>query len=190
VKLFKATLVVCVLALCWQGARAWASARKPNLSGKWVMDAARSDFGDYDGPMSKAKTKLDIAHKDPKVRTVWGFENGVQSLAQLSEVFTDGRGETNASLLDADDILGEPEPVNGGGPGRQVKSKTTWEGTKLVTRTSDRLKLSGAFVEVEVLDEWELSADGKELTQTTRVTPARGDAGGARKFKRVYNRAE
>jgi hypothetical protein len=197
VRLLKTGLLVAVFALAFlalafhapgAGARE-PRARKPNLSGKWVMDAARSDFGGYAGPQSKASTRLEIRHKEPEFVTIWDFKYGANGLALYRKFFTDGRGETSASLSDADEDLGRPAPVDAGGPGRQVRSKTEWDGTKLVTRTQDRLLASGAAVEVEVLDVWELSSDKKTLTQTHEVTPKRAGEGGALKFRRVYDRA-
>jgi hypothetical protein len=180
-------LLLCALACHAQAART----HHPDLSGKWEMDAARSSFGTYEGPWSKAKTKVVIRDEEPNVRVIWHFEYKEMAMAQLWQGFTDGRGEMNTSLLDQEEILATLSPVReGAGPGGpKVKSETKWDGDKLLTRTDDRLKVSGKDVEVEMVDVWELSADEKSLTQTTKVTPKRGDAGGAREFRRVYTRA-
>lgn len=199
-KLSKTLLLILSCALA---AASGAAARRPKLTGKWVLDAGRSSFGNYDGPMSKAGTKLDIKHKEPEVRIVWDYELGQQRLSQLTIFFSDGRGQYVTSQLNADWLLSESLPGSrgGGGPGRQVRSQTAWEGDKLVTRTADRLRVpvasvSGpapppAYVPVEVIDEWELSRDGKSLTQTTRVVSADAPAREVlREFRRVYSRSK
>lgn len=200
--------LILTCALASASLAAGAAAGRPKLSGTWELDAGRSSFGGYDGPVSRAKTTLEIRHKEPEVRIVWDFTLGEQRLSKWTVFYSDGRGERYSSLLDADAILGDKMPGSGGGggPGRQVRSQTAWEGNKLVTRTADRLRVppaevsgpvvGGAEVPVEVTDEWELSADGKSLTQTTKVVRADGEEDGARlraalrEFRRVYSRVK
>ncbi|MBV9924464.1 MAG: hypothetical protein JOZ96_05430 [Acidobacteria bacterium] len=181
-------MTACMLACLGGAARAGG---RPNLSGSWELDGGRSSFGDYAGPLSKAKTKLEIRHKEPEVRIVWTLSRGDWGLSQLALLFSDGRGEETASLLDAEGMLAETTCMSGGGGGRQVKSKTVWEGNKLVTRTSEQLQLASGPAEVDVLDEWELSKDKQSLVQLTRLTPKDAAAGvAAREFKRVYRRVK
>lgn len=84
--------------------------------------------------------------------------------------FTDGRGETNENQF---------------GPGSS--SKTTWEGDRIVVRSSRR-KESGQRVTTEITETWALSSDAKLLTKTTTVVSAAGTRTLTEAFKRVESR--
>ena len=51
----------------------------------------------------------------------------------------------------------------------QVKSKTKWQHDRIVTRTSVESRVGGMRLQYLVVDEWKISADGKLLTQTSRI---------------------
>jgi hypothetical protein len=76
-----------------------------------------------------------------------------------------------------------------------IKSRTRWDGKKIVSRAMVRKSLGGHLMEYEIFDEWKVSDDGEMLTQTTRlVFPPGSDNEAALIFrllgdqKRVYRR--
>jgi hypothetical protein len=50
-----------------------------------------------------------------------------------------------------------------------IKSRTRWEGKKIVTRATARKSLRGHLIEYEIFDAWKVSDDGEMLTETTRL---------------------
>lgn len=84
--------------------------------------------------------------------------------------YTDGRGESNASMMTAGDI----------------KSKIKWEGAKLVSKASVTREVQGGVqIKMDLVEKWELSSDGKNLTDTLIITSYNG----TREVKQVYTRA-
>jgi hypothetical protein len=85
--------------------------------------------------------------------------------------YTDGRGELNPATL-----------------GRVgVKSTTRLDGSKVVaTSTLTRRGADGKPSTLETVDTWQLSADGRVLTQTTSTSYG----GGVQRVKQVYRRAD
>ncbi len=75
-----------------------------------------------------------------------------------------------------------------------TKSKTTWSGNKLVTRSTLRSLIAGRVLEFDIIDEWKLSQDSKTLRQTSRTVFRQDTSGGVfvpanrPDTKRVYNR--
>lgn len=75
------------------------------------------------------------------------------------------------------------ENVNSSGRG-ELKSKSKWNKDKLVIEGSQKVNTPNGEFEIEIKDEYSLSADGKVLTvTTTRTTP-----GGEQTAKQVYNK--
>ena len=120
-------------------------------------------------------------------------ESNGRVATQESVYFTDARGETNSMVV----FLRTHRYLNAQQDDKTViRSKTTWTGDKLVTRSRSptRSVVGGQLLEFEIIDEWRLSADGKTLTQTSK-TVSREDGSGATfvpanrpDMKRVYNR--
>ena len=83
--------------------------------------------------------------------------------------YTDERGETNQATLG----VGE------------VKSKTKWDGDKVVSEASiERRGQSGPY-KLDVTQKWQVSSDGKTLTNTTNIS----NETGSQQLKLVYRRA-
>lgn len=143
VLLFAATLVLAGLAS--------AADDKPNFTGKWVLDTAKSDFGPAPAPAAQSQ---EIDHKDPKlkVKTVSKNQQGTENTAETTRT-TDGAENTNT--------MGQAE----------VKSKTVWDGKKLVT-TSKR-QIQG--MDIDIKDIQELAEDGKSFTITRELKTPQGD---------------
>ncbi len=131
----KPTLALCLL-LC---TACLAQDKKPDFSGRWTIDTARSNYGRMPAP----KTYEEVIE----------FKSPLLTIATTSE---DGRGPSKYFLkltTDGQDCINE---VNG----NEFHSKSHWEGGKVVTTVTGDRGLS--MVEVR-----SLSADGKTQTVET-----------------------
>jgi hypothetical protein len=170
-------LALCLLLACPSFAAARDDRKKegkprPDLSGTWELDRSKSDFGLFrDRPLSRADATLVIAHKDPELKITRTLKLNDQQEVREFSYYTDERGETNPATIGAG----------------EVRSKTKWEGDKVVARA----KMSwpgqggGAAYEMDVTQKWQVSSDGKTLTNTTAITNQMG----AQEIKLVYRRA-
>jgi len=143
-----------------------------DLTGRWALDKSKSDFGPFeDSPVVKADVTLVIAHADPELKiSRREARDGRERTTELA-YYTDGRGELNPATL-----------------GRVgVKSVTKWDGNKIVaTSTLTRRGADGQASTLDTTDKWQLSGDGRVLTQTTSVSYG----GGTQTVKQVYRRVE
>jgi len=164
------SLLLCALpAIAQDAARADARGRF-DLTGTWALDKSKSDFGPFeDSPVVKADVTLAVAHAGPELKI--SRRESRDGREQTTELvyYTDGRGELNPSTL-----------------GRVgVKSETKWDGNKIVaTSTLTRRGADGKPATLETTDKWQLSKDGRLLTQTTAVS----FGGGTQTIKQVYRR--
>lgn len=160
---------------------------KPDFSGTWLLDRAKSNVG----PPLAPDQPLKIVHHDPELRIPHLIQSNGQSTEKDFVYYTDGRSETNPTIT----FLSTGTDMNRPGTDKDVtKSKTTWKGDKLVTRSTRRSVVGGHPLEFDIIDEWKLSRDGKTLTQTGR-TVFRQDTSGSifvpanrPDNKRIYNR--
>jgi hypothetical protein len=162
---------------------------KPDLTGTWLLDTAKSNVGSS----VTSGQPIKITHHDPEFRITRMVESNGRVAGQDFFYYTDGRGETNRMVnsLRAHSYL-YPERDNK----VAIRSKTTWTGNKLITRMRSPVRsvIGKQMLEFEIIDEWKLSTDGKTLTQTSRVV-SREDGSDAifvpanrPDLKRVYNR--
>ncbi|HEX8500943.1 MAG TPA: hypothetical protein VF659_10170 [Pyrinomonadaceae bacterium] len=178
----RAIILTLCLAACAAAAAAAAPARdggkkeeqpRPDFSGTWELDRSKSDYGIFrDRPVSKAEATLVVSHKEPELRISRTLRLSGQQETKEFTYYTDGRGETN------------PAAVGAG----EVKSKTKWDGEKVTARakmTWPGQNGSPGF-EVDVTQKWQVSADGKTLTNTTAFTSVQT---GAQEVRLVYRRA-
>ena len=119
---------------------------KPNFSGLWKQDNARSSFGGLQAPISVTDN---ITHKEPNIhltQTVVGPHG--DSVTSEHDYSTDGREQSGKS--------------------RNYTEKNTvkWEGNTLVFES--KRDYSGR--EVVIRERWTLSDDGKTLTKE-RTSP-------------------
>jgi len=166
-----------LLSLCLLACAAAADVRKkegkshPDFSGTWRIDKSKSDFGEFsDRPLSKADATLVVEHKDPelKVRRTLSL-NGQEEVKEFT-YYTDERGETNQATIG----VGE------------VKSKTKWDGDKVVSEAHITRRGQGGPYELNVVQKWQVSSDGKTLTNTTTISNQMG----AQQVKLVYRRGQ
>lgn len=172
-------LTLCLLAACAAGAAGGAAAlgdkkekARPDLSGTWELDKAKSDFGLFrDRPLSKADSTLVVEHKDPELKITRTLKLGGQQETKQFAYYTDGRGETNPATIGAG----------------EVKSKTKWDGDKVAAQS--KLTWPGrdgsAGAEMDVTQKWQVSSDGKTLTNSTVLSSAQT---GVQEIRLVYRR--
>jgi hypothetical protein len=185
----KSLAILILLATCAPScfAQANKSKPKPDFSGTWEFDRKRSSVGRANS--SSPPEQITITHHDPelKIRKTVTI-NGQKEERELT-YFTDGRGETNPTTAW---ITANPGSESGRPP--ETKSKTSWSGDKIVTRSVFLPPMSAAIIEFEITVERRISSDGKTLTETTH-TNAKPDpmsnsvfvAGHGTDFKAVYN---
>jgi hypothetical protein len=101
-----------------------------------------------------------------------------------SVFYTDNRGETNPSVFQMSPGMGGPSQSSA--KSDELKSKTKWDGNKLVSQSSIRFVVMGNSVMLNVIEKRELSADGKTLTITTNFNAPTGSGGTTKEvFTRV-----
>lgn len=160
---------------------------KPDLTGTWLLDRTKSNIG----PPLVPDQPLKIVHRDPELRITHRVQSNGQSVERDFVYYSDGRGETNLTTM----FLSTGTDMNKPGSDKDVtKSKTKWDGDKLVTRSILRNVIGGHPLEFDIIDEWKLSKDEKTLTQTSRTIFRQDMSGGIfvpanrPDNKRVYNR--
>jgi hypothetical protein len=143
-------LTLVLLASAFFACAVAQSAGKPNFSGQWQMDAARSDFGKFPVPTTIIRN---IVQKDPDltIDTTQRASSGEQTARVHYR--TDG-GETANRLAS--------------GP---ATSHAFWDGQTLVIRTTMKGK---GDIDVLMEERWDLSPDGKTLTTTSHVETSKG----------------
>jgi hypothetical protein len=178
----KRALAVLLLAACAAAAAAAQGEKKggksekprPDLSGTWLRDNDKSDFGNFaQSPLARAKLIYVIDAKDPEIKiTRKSALDGQEDSRQVTH-YSDGRGETNPAMI---------------GDG-EMKSKTKWEGSKLVAKSSTSSQTPNGPLYMETLIKWELSDDGKTLTETISMTRSVNyTAVRSSTFKQVFTR--
>ncbi len=127
-----------------------AADEKPDFSGHWSIDLAKSDFGMMPPP---DKLERDIDHKDPdiKIKTLQAGARGERT--SESKLTTDGK-ESSVQVM-----------------GREAKSIAAWKGSKLTVKT--KLEFNGA--EILQNETWTLSGDGKVLTIENAISSPQGE---------------
>jgi hypothetical protein len=132
----------------------WAQETKPNFSGTWTLDAAKSDFGPTPPPDSAV---LIVDHKESAIKTKNTTKTAQGETVNERSITTDGKENTNKLRT----MMGEQD----------VKSTTTWNGNKL--STSMKVDMQG--MTLDMTDSWELSEDGKVLTISRDIKTPQGD---------------
>lgn len=139
----------------------------PDLSGVWALDESRSEIN----PRLRNKEEdyvLTIVHKEPEIRLTKTYQQHGKKKTEESIYYTDGRPEYHSRT------------------GKNSEPVTRWRGDKLVRKSVAPPSggTSGIFqVENVLVEEIELSADGKTLTRTITYSGAFGA-----KLRYVFNR--
>ena len=124
---------------------------KPNFSGDWKLNSAKSTFGEMPAPDSMT---YKIAHADPKLTTASKQSSQMGDFEMNATYTTDGK-----------------ECTNQGCQGSTTKSVVKWDGDTLAIDTK------GQFGDNEftMTQKWTLSADGKTLTVLQTFKSAMGE---------------
>ncbi len=149
------TIFLCAIVFVCLGAKAQAHKEaKPNLSGTWKLDASKGNFAKYSDLDPSSELILVISHTDPKISVTRKFTREGQERVQELTYYSNGRGETNPNVA-----------------GASAESHTGWNGNKLVLRYLIKpMSAENRTISLDVREEWKLSADGKMLTQTARIS--------------------
>ena len=137
------------LLLCIPAAMLLA-ADKPDYSGHWVVDLAKSDFGMVPPP---TKMERDIEHKDPdmSIKSLQVGERG--EFKTESKYTTDGK-EATIKMRN-----------------REVKVKAVWDGAKL--KVNSKFEFTGS--EATQDETWSISEDGNTLTIENAIKLPQGE---------------
>jgi hypothetical protein len=125
------------------------AADKPNFSGEWKMDPAKSNFGQLPPPTSFVRK---IQHKDA-------------SLIIIEEQSANGMQSTTTRSMTTD---GKPATLQLNG--MAASCSAVWDGADVVASTA----MDAASL--KFTDRMSLSADGKVLTSKVQIATPQGDA--------------
>ena len=154
---------------------AWAQDTKPNFAGEWTLDREKSEMGE---PRPGGGGGGGGGRGRGMGMGSFSITHDGDALVVKRKVEFQGEERTFESHYTTD----SKENVNEGFRGSSVKSKTHWEGAKLVTESVMETP-NGTRETKEVRS---LSPDGK--TMTVEVTSKGGFGEGTRKM--VYNKKE
>lgn len=154
---------------------------KPDFTGTWELDQSKSVSSS--GPRAKGSVRLTISHKEPELKIMRRGVTDGKEFNSDSVFYTDNRGETNPSVFQTAFGMGAS---GSSAKSDELKSKTMWDGNKLVSRSSIRYVVSGYSVMLLVAEKRELSSDGKTLTITMNFNAPTGSGGSTKEvFTRV-----
>ena len=139
--------------------------QKPDFSGTWKLNVAKSDFGALPGPQSRTDV---ITHKDPSLSDSATVESAEGKQQYTANFTTDGKEVTNQIS------------------GREVKATMKWAGNNLAVVS----KL--VYNETDVIGNstWELSADGKTFTISIHYASSMGETDQKLVFEKQPGAAE
>lgn len=128
-----------------------AGAEKPNFSGVWKLNNAKSDFGPMPGGPDKFERTID--HKDPnlKMTTVQAFQG--QERSNSVEYVIDGNEKTVETPM---------------GP---MHVTPAWKGDNLEITVKREIQGN----QIKSVETWSLSEEGKVLTVKTDISTPQGD---------------
>lgn len=144
-RVFMLAAAAAIFAVCLPGTG------KPDFSGVWKLNNAKSDFGPM--PAGPEKFERTIEHKDPslKMTTVQAFQG--QERTNNVEYTIDGQEKTVDTPM---------------GP---MKVTPVWQGDNL--EITVRREIQGT--EIKSVETWSLSEDGKTLTVKTDISAPQGE---------------
>lgn len=127
------------------------TAKHPNYSGRWKMIKDQSDFGKFKAPDMIIRV-IDEHEPTLNIHTVQ-TKDGKTTASDVS-YYIDGRASTNS--------LG----------GRDATSKSFWDGSSLTIRTETK---NSKGENTQIVDRWDLSADGQTLTIASHIETPNGE---------------
>ena len=126
-----------------------AASEKPNFSGEWTMNAAKSNFGQLPAPVKFVRK---IQHSEPSLAIIEEQTAGGGDSTTTRRITTDGKSVT----LELN--------------GAAALCSSVWDGKDIVATTT--LDTAG----LKFTDRMSLSGDGKMLTSKVQIATPQGDA--------------
>jgi hypothetical protein len=160
---------------------------KPDLSGNWLRDNKKSQIGEKTrDKLENIKITLKISYQEPELKINLTMNDHGKEVTRDMIYYTDERGEMNIPQFTQALTVGGDGPPTGPStiPQKEEKSKTKWEGSKIVTSTSSVISAGGRTFHIDKREIRELSEDGKTLTIKHSIS----SPGGIVVLKEVYNR--
>ncbi|HTC36946.1 MAG TPA: hypothetical protein VK724_26440 [Bryobacteraceae bacterium] len=143
--LFKSVLLIAALATFA------LAADKPNFSGEWKLNAAKSNFGPLPAPATFTRK---VTHVEPSI-TVEDTQTGTPAGDQH---------DTHTYSTDGKEISFQSN-------GADVKSAVTWDGDSLLINS----KASVQGTDILIKDKIGLSDGGKTMTDTIHIGSPQGE---------------
>ena len=109
--------IVLALAVAGLAASPAAQAAKPNFTGTWTLDVAKSDFGPATPPESMVMV---VEHKEPAIRIKTTQKSAEGEVVNDRSLTIDGKPNTNKITMV-------------GGEAQSVTSTSKWDAAKFVT---------------------------------------------------------
>ncbi|MGJ5818012.1 hypothetical protein [Paludibaculum fermentans] len=126
------------------------SADKPNLTGTWVLNVKKSDFGQSPGP---DKFERKIVHNDPELKMT--TKQNFQSQERVNDV---------VYVID-----GAAHTVKSGQAEAQITA--TWKGKDLEVKSVRNVQGN----EIVAVETWTLGEDGKTLSTVSHIKAPMGE---------------
>jgi len=123
---------------------------KPNFSGTWKLNVAKSDFGPMPGPDKMERT---IVHNDPEIK-VHTVQAGPQGDSTMDNVYkTDGSETVNKMR------------------GQEIKIVGKWNAGKVGLK----YKFETQGMEIGINEAWSLAAGGQQMTVVMDIATPQGE---------------
>ncbi len=145
-----------------------ASAAKPDFTGTWKLDAAKSS-----GVQPGIEVTMTVTQKDDKINTETKFKGGPQGDKTVSGSYVLDGKETDFTPKMQNDMTAKGKKTskwNADGSGIEITEKVEMETP------------NGDTVQAESASKWSLSSDGKTLTIEGKSKTARGE----QEYKRIF----
>lgn len=159
----KIVVFLCVLSfvgLCvGQAGQKSPAKSRPDFSGAWTLDSSRGNYKRFNAEVAKGGMTLNITQNEPEIKVTRKFILDGKEQTQELVYYTDERGEINPVMMS--NVL--------------IKSKTKWDGKKLVSKSTTETVGHGSKFWIDTTEKWELSADGETMTQTGSISQPRGN---------------
>jgi hypothetical protein len=140
------------MAVAVDGAKATASnAAKPNLSGTWVLDSSKSEFGPMPPPSSRTDT---IEQNGSSIKIAVSQTNEMGDMSYTMNLTGDGKTVATWQIF-----------------GNDAKSTAHWEGNTLVVHTQATIQDNP----IEVTSHYQLAPDGNGLTVQGHMSGPMGE---------------
>ena len=125
-----------------------AAAEKPNFSGEWKMNAAKTNFGPLPPPTSIVRK---VTHAEPALSIVEEQQGDLGTQNTTRKYTTDGKDTSFESN------------------GAEVKGSAVWDGNVIVVTSSVDA------VGLKFIDRMTLSDDGRTLTSVVHIASPQGE---------------